>query len=837
MEARFELITYGLGAQFVIHRMNRIETCLHWHREIELVYVLNGCVQANVDDITTEVHSNQLLVVNQEQVHMVNNVGEGADLFVLQISEHLLMSLQQAPVMLNINTLLNLNHSDDTKDYSGMSAIKDIQQCVNEIINELNEPSENRVRNMNMVCYRMLALLIRYFSRYEDHTNSKAISRQQQRMKQIFAYVKANYTRDISQVDLAENICIHPSYLSRLFIAYTNTSFKKYLNTYRIEKVCLDLTATDDSITDIYLRNGFASAKTFNRVFRNITGVSPSEYRANLRANDGSSSVQSRHTKTAVGSYVNYTYRAETLHFDMRDYKFSLSKKAAIAKPTESGRTVVLQMSETIGTLRRPFGVLINTGRAHDLLLATWRKHFQICQREIGFQYLRFHGLLNDEMGVIQQKGGVLRYNFFYIDEALNYLLSQNVKPYIELSFMPTALASGEATVFAYQANITMPRSVKEWQALISALIAHLLDRFGRTEVENWYFEVWNEPDIDEFWADSFEDYLRLYEATCYTLKKICPTLRIGGPSGSSILFQTKNKLYQFLDFLTSRCLPLDFLSMHLYPAEFRDFYTANQQLEYMCAPSDMEAKIQWVHETLQKSPYIGVPLHMNEWNSSPRYDDYIHDTAYMATYVIDTSLRNSELCDLLGWWTVSDILDEGGVVYREFGGGFGLINRSGIKKPSFFGTWALSRLMENVLGRGEDYIVTRKDDRIVILLWNYVFYTPEFAAGDRSVLNYYDRYRAFMDMPAKSFSIVINGLNNRSLSIMKYTFDREHGCAFDFWLKHGAMEYMKEPYLQVMRENNHLHTEIYFMRNTQSLVLEDEVQRFGFVLYEIDLI
>ncbi len=81
------------------------------------------------------------------------------------------------------------------------------------------------------------------------------------------------------------------------------------------------------------------------------------------------------------------------------------------------------------------------------------------------------------------------------------FLLSVGVKPFVELGFMPEALASGHKTVFHYRGNVTPPKDYKKWATLIRKLVAHWVDRYGIGEVRQWFFEVWNEPNLKAFWV------------------------------------------------------------------------------------------------------------------------------------------------------------------------------------------------------------------------------------------------------------------------------------------------------------------------------------------------
>lgn len=125
-------------------------------------------------------------------------------------------------------------------------------------------------------------------------------------------------------------------------------------------------------------------------------------------------------------------------------------------------------------------------------------------ERETGsirFRHVRFHGLLCDDMGTLIDERNQLLYSFFNADQIWDFLLSIGMRPFVELSFMPTTLASDDTTVFHYRANVTPPKDYQQWATLIHKLVTHWVQRYGVEEVRTWFFEVWNEPNLKAFWA------------------------------------------------------------------------------------------------------------------------------------------------------------------------------------------------------------------------------------------------------------------------------------------------------------------------------------------------
>src|SRR5688500_8982141 len=168
----------------------------------------------------------------------------------------------------------------------------------------------------------------------------------------------------------------------------------------------------------------------------------------------------------------------------------------------------------------------VGNGRALLALRADSQAQLMRVHGELGFLHLRSHGVLDDEMGTLISHAGKPLYSFFNTDQINDYLLSIGMRPFVELSFMPSMLASGSSTVFQYCANITPPRDYRQWGKLIDRLVCHWIDRYGLDEIREWYFEVWNEPNLSQFWSGGKKAYEDLYRTTVETIKNVDSRLK-----------------------------------------------------------------------------------------------------------------------------------------------------------------------------------------------------------------------------------------------------------------------------------------------------------------------
>ena len=311
-------------------------------------------------------------------------------------------------------------------------------------------------------------------------------------------------------------------------------------------------------------------------------------------------------------------------------------------------------------------------------LRADWQAQLRQCHEDAGFQYVRFHGLLSDDVGTFVQYHDRLIDSFFNADRIFDFLLSIGMKPFVELSFMPRALASGTTTVFKYHGNVTPPRDHRQWAAFIKRLVAHWVDRYGAREVGHWFFEVWNEPNLTAFWTGTRDDYFKLYRSTAVAIKEVDPLLQVGGPATARDAW-----IDEFIDFCETGDVPLDFVSTHHYPTDalWRGSGEADET-ETQLAASRRGVLRQWTQDTRRRAG--GRPLYYTEWNTSSNPRDPLHDEPYAAAFVVKTLMEVSGLVEGYSFWTFSDIFEENYFPSMPFHGGFGLMTLHGIPKPTY---------------------------------------------------------------------------------------------------------------------------------------------------------
>jgi xylan 1,4-beta-xylosidase len=290
-----------------------------------------------------------------------------------------------------------------------------------------------------------------------------------------------------------------------------------------------------------------------------------------------------------------------------------------------------------------------------------------------------------------------------------------------KLAFNPDALHP-----FWYKQNVSPPKSMERWDDLIHHFAQHLVDRYGIEEVSQWYFEVWNEPNID-FWngIPRQRSYFDLYAHTAQSLKAVSPRLRVGGPSTAASQW-----ISEFLKWTSDNHVPVDFVSTHAYADDTTlDLFDKNLDIpmdERVCRA------VAKVHDEIRQSATPNVPLFLTEWNVQGNHES--RDTIFVGPALANTVRQCDGLVNMMSFWTFSDVFEEGGPIDKPFTGMFGLRAKGGVNKPSYYAYGLLHQLGDQrIANDSKDLLVTKtRDGGLAIAAWNLV--DPDAKGGARHV-------------------------------------------------------------------------------------------------------
>lgn len=380
-------------------------------------------------------------------------------------------------------------------------------------------------------------------------------------------------------------------------------------------------------------------------------------------------------------------------------------------------RNINVSINDEKGKLNKYFNFCVGAGRAAEIMRYIPSVQLKQVVKDCGFRYIRFHGIFNEDMGVAtRSEDGKLSFNFQYIDMLFDYFLEIGIRPFLELSFMPKCMASGDQTLFFWDTNVTPPAKNEEWVDFIKCFMNHLTLRYGEEEIKKWFFEVWNEPNHPAFFSrnDDMEEYFKLYEITARAIKDVNKDYQVGGPATAGMIW------FDCLDeYCKKHNVPIDFFSGHCY-CVVGDFDEDGKKDLFL--QDEFSLLVNPIKKHTKMSEDAGLPMHITEWSTSYSSRDPVHDTYINAAFVLDAIKNLDGFADSLSYWVYTDIFEEAGPAPSPFHGGFGIINEQSLKKPTYYSYKFLNELGDTEL-KCEDNATyaCKKDDEIEILTWNYV--------------------------------------------------------------------------------------------------------------------
>lgn len=453
---------------------------------------------------------------------------------------------------------------------------------------------------------------------------------------------------------------------------------------------------------------------------------------------------------------------------------------------------------------------MFGSGRAVLSLRESYHRDLRAVRSITNFEYVRFHAILHDEVGLYDEDAqGHPLYNFSYIDQIYDGLREEGVRPMVELSFMPRKLAASDRPhAFWYKPLVSPPKDYGRWGELIYELAKHLVSRYGGDEVSHWYFEIWNEPNID-FWTGEPKEatYYQLYDQAARSIKRVDSRLRVGGPATAQAAW-----VGGFIRHCVDGRVPVDFVSTHVYANDkAEDVFGTHESIPR----SEMVARaVKKVYDEVKSSGKPDLPILWTEFNASYMNEVNVTDSPYMGPWLANTIRQCDGYVATMAYWTFSDAFEEQGVVKRPFYGGFGLIAAGNIPKASFNVFRLLHDLgTERLRVDSNSAIVTRRaNGSLGIALWNYA---PPDGAGE-----------------AKEMTLALRGIDTPHRARIRRV-DHDHGSALTAWEAMGRPDFpTREQQEQLRKAGESAPPEIRRLRADASVKISIPPQ--GLALVEI---
>ena len=632
----FEKINHNKNLPMRIFLHNLRSAPHHWHSEMELLLVLNGSITIECEGGSHLLKTNDLFLINGNMAHATSALQDNLVL-VLQIDREYFDGV--CPGFGQMRFLI-----DTTDVPQPDTACHDLRVLMARLMYVITKQEEGSSL-MALSCLNRLCLTLVKKYRSGTLSGKYVVDPDNERLNQIIQYISQHFSEDISISDIADALHISRSYLSRFFSQTMGVSLSKYITDIRLKKSLDMLKNTDKNVSQIAYECGFPLAKSYYSAFHKAYGTTPAKYKRDMLPSSPQPATEFNYLE------IDLPNAFQQLYMFLEEEKENDPSPGPITGITDN--RIFIDTAANLGPYKNVTRKIGCFGRAAEGLRDDWRRDFTRLQKDIGYEYMRCHGIFHDEMGVYREtpKGPV--YDFSNIDSLYDFLLEHRARPYVELGFMPRDLASADQTVFWWKGYIAKPKSMEKWLDLIEAFLLHLQDRYGKEELRLWYFEIWNEPDVASFWADGQESYYELFSSTYRRIKDIDPKLRVGGFSLAHC------DIGPMLPWIAQKChedgIQPDFFSYHNYPFEAiiftpsdydgkdenRDSLYQNLFRQYFrrIGADGMEAYMKRTEEKVRRL-FPGIKeIFVTEWNASFYPRELISDTLYMAAFVAKNQL------------------------------------------------------------------------------------------------------------------------------------------------------------------------------------------------------
>lgn len=732
----------------------------------QLLYLVDGNIKISNGNIIRSLNPNNFIFFKGNEINSIEWV-QDSTILILNLENDTLITCK------DYNNTISIDEFDLVKDVILFDYA--IMKIISEIIDIYYKVDRLGAVRLQGLKIELIYTLLSRYSNNNGVESSIVNSKNIERLKVIDSYIRENYQNNITLTEVAEEAFFTPQYLAKFFKNSTGFTFLNYLNMYRLNKALPDLINTNKSILEIAMKNGFPNSRSFNKSFFERYGQTPSKYRK-LR-NSFSDQVNSQDK-----------VKSESLLEISKILKSNLNRYSNLSALDIKvlNKDIDIDISKSKGRIKHNWKNLITVGRAKLIQVDDVRKQIIQIQKEIGFKYIRFHGIFNDDMDVYDEdKDGNPTIHFNHVNEVLDFLYSIGLKPFIEIGFMPKKLAlNNNAVILNGLFNVSRPKCIDKWRFLVKEFIRNCINRYGLEEVQQWYFEFWNEPSLfrvdkiqnsdklssdlikeNSFWCGSLRQYLEFYKSTYEAIKEIDYDIRVGGPAAEAASLFVDDWFKEYVEFTEKNNCKIDFLSLHFYPKYIINNNLNNGEEDINNYINNILFKV----KNLLNQYNLECDVHVTEWNLLGK-DNFITngDNCYKACYIIKNIIDNLDDVFSLGYWTFTDYIETiKGTTKAIFNNNIGLMTSNGIKKAAYNAYVLLNKLGDILIHKDDNLIVTKRGNSIQIL----VYYCGNTSLDDENVIDYV---------------LNINSLRNGKYEEKIYTLNESSGSSYDFWIRLG---------------------------------------------------
>lgn len=745
-----------LEFEFLIRKVEE----MHMHADIEFFYVMEGSAIFSLEDKQYQLGKEDFLVVNADKRHGY----QGKEDFLaacLHISyAELAKLLKQNMVFFWCNTTLDDNEVCD-----------EIRMIIKKVISEQFQNKGKDEIYLNSLYFEFLHVLTHDFLlNKEDKQFGMEEHKFDDRKHKIAEYIRLNYDKQISLNDLAKKLYLSNAYLSKYIKRQFGMSFIDYVNSVRLNYAVSQLLYSDKSVVRIAMDTGFASSAALNKTFKEKYGMTPTIYRNQWRDQESKKHNTVDEEKTIQKQVADYFKRNKD---ENKQDKKQPEEVVTLAQPSNE-------------LLQKNWNRMINIGAAADLLHSDVQEHVLYLKKQLGFEYVRFWDLYAPEMFLDVQIESD-QYNFDKLDRVLDFLVKNDLKPYMELRVKPKKILRNQEKIILYNEMNSFIDEPEKIQCFMKNLMIHLINRYTSEEIEQWYFEIWkteleqyvNQTNIEDK-AVSVSLYLDRFDQIAGQLRNYLPNIQIGG-GGFSLRYGEDN----FRDILEQwkqrNNLP-NFISIYNYPYSVDSIdKERNQTME----ADFMKNHLLSVRRIMEEVEFPVKELHASEWNFSVSSRNVLNDHCMKGAYLMKNMLDSIGIVSLMGYWTGTDLYSDYYDSKQLLNGSGGLLSKDGIPKPAFYAFQFMNRLGKYMRKRSNNYIITDNGaGNWRIACHNLKNLSYQYGLRKEDEIRLEEQNNLFSDMKKKQMHFDLPAARDGKYLLRFYSVNQRHGSIQDEWME-----------------------------------------------------
>lgn len=729
--------------------------------ELLLLFLLEGEMTLKYQDEKYLMRSEDIILINpgvSYEILNAQNALYGTASFSMRLTTSM---LQSRHMIFYCNSVVDETHS-----------YQDLRDIFFQLTAEYTSRAHQTKCYLNSLMLKLLDCLV---ENYQLNQKSMEIceTENDSRMREIMQYILANLDQEISLNELAERMFVSVSTLSRIFKKNTGVYFADYVMQLRVKTALGLLKHSEQNMTQIAMTSGFSNSASFNRAFRKIMGITPTEYREMYRSRG-----------------IEQESEQQKQELEIRE---ELKQKGYELGKQERTTVIRLDLQENSGCkYQKPWNQMINIGPMWDLNKANVQFHTLLLNEQLHYKYIRIWNVFSKKM-MINDGRTIGQYNYDSVNQVLDFLVQHRLKPFLDLGRRPdTALRSDGKEVF-YEEQYISFESREAWESMMDDFLSHIVNRYGQEEVSGWIFEldrdcVHEDGTIDQqLYLDERYDFFDAWKYLYHAIRDRIPGARFGGLS--SIVVKDWKFLVTFFERCKLEKVKPDFASFIVFPY---DVYRANgTQLIRKISQDEFheENQIREIRRLLKQTDLEEIPIYITEWNNTISNRNYLNDSCFRAAYLVKKIEAIADQVEMIGIMSgtdwVSSHMDTVGIV----NGGIGLLTKDMIRKPAYFAVDFLNQLGEHLLDKGSNYIATRKENGdIYILCFYYSWFRRSYFLQEEDVDLRKCSSMVFEDESPIHLDFHLENLKESGTYYMKKrTLNRQNGSILNEW---GKFEY-----------------------------------------------